>query len=199
MLVGSASATWSGQFSPQYDSDIRGAVAQFWGEGPDWTWWKAQLYQESGLDPQAVSAVGARGLAQFMPATWADVTRDLHWGNVSPHSPRHAIYGGAYYMRRLQLSWSSKRSVLERQKVAQASYNAGTGNIIKAQDACHGTLLWEQIAPCLGAITGPDNARQTIDYVTRIAGWQAQMRAAIPVAILIDPAALTHRGYASRP
>ena len=29
----------------------------------------AQVHQESGWNPQAVSRVGARGLAQFMPAT----------------------------------------------------------------------------------------------------------------------------------
>lgn len=38
----------------------------------------AQLYQESSCDPQAVSAVGAEGMAQFMPATakwWCDLNR----------------------------------------------------------------------------------------------------------------------------
>ncbi|HVI92342.1 MAG TPA: transglycosylase SLT domain-containing protein [Dongiaceae bacterium] len=171
----SPSPSSSAAFSPQYDSDIRGAVAQFWPEGPDWTWWKAQLYQESRLDPQAMSPVGARGLAQTMPATWAEITRQLHWGNVSPHSPRHAIYGGAYYMRRMQLAWTSRRTIEERQKLAQASYNAGTGHIIEAQDACHGALTWDRIWPCLAQVTGQENAQQTIDYVTRIAAWRRQI------------------------
>jgi len=122
-----------------------------------------------------MSPVGARGLAQTMPATWAEITRQLHWGNVSPHSPRHSIYGGAFYMRRMQLAWTFKRTIEERQKLAQASYNAGTGHIIEAQDACHGALAWDEIKACLAQITGAANAQQTIDYVTRIADWRRQI------------------------
>lgn len=122
-----------------------------------------------------MSPVGARGLAQVMPATWDEITKQLHWGSVSPHSPRHAIYGGAFYMRRMQLAWTSRRSVDERQKLAEASYNAGTGHILEAQAACGGALAWDRIWPCLASITGADNAHQTIDYVERIAEWRRQI------------------------
>jgi len=110
-----------------------------------------------------------------MPATWAEVTKQLGWGNVSPHSPRHAIYAGAFYMRRMQQIWSSRRSAEERQQLAEASYNTGPGHVLQAQAACQGALLWANILPCLASITGADNARQTIDYVTRIADWRRQI------------------------
>lgn len=53
--------------------------------GVDWRLLKAQYYQESHLKPNAVSPVGAAGVAQFMPATWRQISRELGYGNVSPH------------------------------------------------------------------------------------------------------------------
>ena len=173
-------ACWPGpssaaDFTRRYDDDIRAAVRKFWGGAPDWTWWKAQLYQESRLDPAAESAVGAAGLAQIMPATWADISRQLGYGGVSPHVAKFAIAGGAYYMGQLRRIWTADRSLMERHRLAQASYNAGTGHILDAQEACHEARLWDDIKPCLASVTGAENARQTIDYVDRIAGWQAEM------------------------
>jgi membrane-bound lytic murein transglycosylase F len=78
-------------------------------------------------------------------------------------------------MAELRDVWTADRSLMEKHRLAQASYNAGTGHILQAQDACHGAKLWGEIAPCLILITGSNNARQTIDYVERIAGWQREM------------------------
>jgi membrane-bound lytic murein transglycosylase MltF len=149
-------------------------VHRYWAGAPDWLWWKAQLYQESRLDSTAESQVGAAGLAQFMPATWADVSRQLGWNGVSPHVAKYAIEAGAYYMAQLRRVWITDRPLMEKHRLAQASYNAGTGHILAAQEQCRGHL-WDDIAPCLAAITGPDNARQTIDYVEKIARWHDEM------------------------
>jgi soluble lytic murein transglycosylase-like protein len=175
-------------------------VHKYWAGGPDWTWWKAQLFQESRLDPGAESGVGAAGLAQFMPATWADVSHQLGWGGVSPHVAKYAIEAGAYYMAQLRRVWIEDRSLMEKHRLAQASYNAGTGSILDAQRRCRGRL-WTDIAPCLSAVTGPDNAQQTRDYVDRIAYWQGllSVRAQVAPAINIDVSKLPHRGYAERP
>jgi membrane-bound lytic murein transglycosylase MltF len=163
-------------FTNRYDELIRAAVRRYWAGEPDWLWWKAQLYQESRLDPSAISAVGARGLAQFMPATWADVSRQLGWDGVSPHVAKYAISAGAYYMAELRGVWIEDRSLLEKHRLAQAAYNAGTGHVLAAQKLCQGHL-WDEMAPCLAAVTGPDNARQTIDYVNRIAQWHQDLAA----------------------
>lgn len=160
----------------RYDGCIRSAVASWWAAGPDWLWWRAQLWQESRLDPTAESPVGARGLAQFMPGTWADVARAMRWGAVSRDDACLSAEAGAYYMARLQSGWSSPRPQMERHRLAQASYNAGIGNIIGAQRACDGRRDWAEIAPCLPQVTGR-HARETIDYVDRIARWRAQMEA----------------------
>jgi soluble lytic murein transglycosylase-like protein len=162
-------------FTHRYDDDIRSAVRRYWAGEPDWTWWKAQLYQESRLDPDVVSPVGARGLAQFMPATWDDVSHQLGWDGVSPHVAKYAIVAGAYYMAQLRAVWIDDRSLMEKHQLAEAAYNAGTGNILAAQSLCHGHL-WLEIAPCLAAVTGPQNADQTRSYVARVADWQQQLR-----------------------
>jgi soluble lytic murein transglycosylase-like protein len=173
-LAASPSPSWSQQFSARYDSEINVAVARWWPDFPYPYAWKAQLYQESLLNPQAVSPVGARGLAQFMPGTWAEVQRDLGWSNVSPHSERHAIHAGAYYMAKLSRMWSSKRPILDRHWLAQASYNAGAGNILKAQKACGGASRYHAVIACLPRITG-HHARETTVYTQRINRWEGEM------------------------
>ncbi|MFW1503697.1 transglycosylase SLT domain-containing protein, partial [Vibrio parahaemolyticus] len=88
---------------------------------------KAQLYQESLLDPQAVSYVGAAGLGQFMPATWAEVSAQLGFDEVSVHSPVHNIEAAAYYMAGRLNVWKSPRPMSDRLSLAWAFYNAGCG------------------------------------------------------------------------
>lgn len=58
----------------------------------------AQLRQESGWNPKAISPVGAQGLAQFMPATWAAHGVDGNGdGIVNVWDPRDAIPSAAGY------------------------------------------------------------------------------------------------------
>ena len=117
--------------------------------------------------------MGARGLAQFMPGTWDDVTRHLGFAGT-PHEDM-AIEAGAYYMAKLRHTWRRNRDGAERQPLAQASYNAGTGNILKAQALCGDAKLWSAISTCLHLVTGEKNAHETRTYVERIARWRKQM------------------------
>ncbi len=178
MVVGCTPAQAGPVFPDRYDNRIQSAVKAYWPDYPAWTDWKAQLYQESRLDPAAVSPVGAAGLAQFMPGTWADITRQLRLVAVSPHADI-AIDAGAYYMAKLRQVWRRDREPIDRQPLAQASYNAGAGNVIKAQAHCGGARLWAGIAPCLGRVTGAKNAHETTTYVARIAYWRAMMVAGL--------------------
>jgi soluble lytic murein transglycosylase-like protein len=176
-LMGCAAANAGTLYPSRYDGEIASAVKTYWPDYPRPASWKAQLYQESRLDPRAVSPVGAAGLAQFMPGTWDQITRELRLGAVSPHAPI-AIKAGAYYMARLRHIWRAGRDPSDRQPLAQASYNAGAGNILKAQQTCGGARLWAAIAPCLGHVTGR-HAAETRTYVERIARYQAQMEAGL--------------------
>jgi len=174
-LAGCASAHAGPVFPSRYDAQIRSAVEQYWPDHPDWLAWRAQLYQESRLRPDAVSAVGAAGLAQIMPDTWQQVARELRLPpGASPHQDI-AIQAGAYYMARLRRVWSSPRTSQQRHELAQASYNAGAGNIIRAQSRCGG-ITWSEISPCLVQVTGR-YAAETLGYVAAIARWRAAMAA----------------------
>lgn len=162
--------------SDRYDRQIGEAVEKYWPDYPFPTSWKAQLYQESRLDPAAVSPVGAAGLAQFMPATWRQVVRELRLPpGVSPHHEL-AITAGAYYMARLRRQWSAPRPADDRQRLAQASYNGGIGNMLAAQRLCGDPPLYADIIRCLPQVTGR-HARETIGYVPAIARWRRLIEA----------------------
>lgn len=176
LLVGLAlafSLVWScpadAGVTKRYDRLIKSAVRQWWPrhEYARWEWLKAQYYAESALKADAVSPVGAAGLAQFMPATWAEVSGQLGLGRVSPHIARYSIEAGAYYMARLRLGWSSPRPELDRWDLARASYNAGFGNILKAQKKAGGAVLYADIIAHLPEVTG-HHSKETITYVERI-------------------------------
>ncbi len=176
MLVGCGSAQAS-SFPTRYDAQIRASVERWWPDHPDWIAWRAQLFQESRLNPLAVSPAGAAGLAQFMPGTWRDMVRHMRLPpGVSPHS-EIAIDAGAFYMARLRRTWSAPRPSQERHFLAQASYNAGPGNIINAQMLCGGARDWVDIAPCLSRVTGPRHSAETIGYVASIIRWRVRMMA----------------------
>lgn len=87
----------------------------------------AQGYQESGLNQNARSPVGAIGVMQVMPATGAE----MKVGNIRILEPN--IHAGTKYMDQLMTKFFSdaKFSEAARPLFAFASYNAGPGNIAK--------------------------------------------------------------------
>lgn len=130
-----------------FDDSFRNATARFMPKYR-WHWSKAQCYQESLLVPRAVSHAGAMGICQFMPGTWREVSERLGL-NASVYNAKANILASSYYMGQLDRQWSSPRPDLDRLKLAQASYNAGLGTILKAQKACEGKNRWHEIRVCI--------------------------------------------------
>ena len=160
------------------------AVLRYWPDYPQPLAYKAQLYQESRLDPAARSLVGAQGIAQFMPATWREVMPQLRMGTASAYDVAPAIYGGALYMaqQRRFPDWRDWPEP-ERHRMAQAAYNAGAGNIRRALRLCAtggDEARWARVALCLSDVTG-DHAAETITYVARIAQWQRMLEGRGPM------------------
>ena len=157
VFLGTGDAT-AGRIPSTYDREIAAAWAEFL-PGEDWRWGKAQFYQESRLDPTAVSPVGAAGIGQFMPGTWRDVPAAIRLGIADRRIAEPSIRAGAWYMARLKAGWKAPRTIASRRRLALASYNAGMGNLIKAQNLCRGPAEYEPIVRCLPDVTGPKNAR----------------------------------------
>jgi membrane-bound lytic murein transglycosylase F len=113
------------------------------------------------------------GIMQIMPGTWREETERL--GIIaSPFNPKVNIRVGVFYMKRMVRFWKAPRPDIERLYLAFASYNAGAGNILKAQTRCKGMPLWSDIAPCLQDVTGR-HSKETITYVGRINRWFKQL------------------------
>lgn len=100
----------------RYDSLI-----QFYAEenNIDWRLLKAQIKAESNFDSTAVSSCGAKGLAQFMPATWKE------WGVGSEFDSESSIMAQSRYMLYLLKRYNYNKVY------ALAAYNWGLGNVDK--------------------------------------------------------------------
>jgi len=121
----------------RYDS-----LFQFYGEqnGVNWRLLKAQVKQESNFNPNALSKVGAEGLAQFMPQTFREWALKLKIQHPDPCDPEHSIQCQAAYMK-----WLFDRLDGNMDRVLGA-YNYGIGHELKRDP-------WPQ---------------ETIDYVRKI-------------------------------
>ncbi len=162
-----------------YDAMIADAMRRHLGAW-DWRWLKAQLFQESKFDPNAVnSRSGAKGLAQFMDPTWGDMLVNVPGmpKTATPFDARWAIEAAAWYMAKLRSIWRADRSEDDRRRLAQASYNAGIGNVARAQREAKGALGYAAIISCLPKVTGDDNAAETRLYVEQIERWYGQLLA----------------------
>ncbi|MCG6494994.1 bifunctional lytic transglycosylase/C40 family peptidase [Kitasatospora sp. A2-31] len=90
----------------------------------------AQLYQESGFDPGARSPVGAQGMAQFMPATWATYGTDgNNDGRKDVWDPFDAIASAATFDCALAKDVAGVPG--DRQANVLAAYNAGPYAVTK--------------------------------------------------------------------
>ncbi|MCI3271996.1 C40 family peptidase [Streptomyces cylindrosporus] len=90
----------------------------------------AQLYQESGFNPNAKSAAAAEGIAQFIPGTWATHGIDGNGDGVkNVWDPQDAIPSAASYDCKLASYVKDVPGNLTENMLA--SYNAGAYAVIK--------------------------------------------------------------------
>ncbi|MFD6468794.1 C40 family peptidase [Streptomyces goshikiensis] len=90
----------------------------------------AQLYTESGFNPDAVSPVGALGIAQFMPGTWAEHGQDGDGDGIKDiRNPADAIAAQAKYD--CTLAKEVKDVPGDSTELMLAAYNAGGGAVIR--------------------------------------------------------------------
>ncbi len=166
-----ASAKYS---QSKYDAKIKAA----WRRNlPEYHWglgW-AQLWQESRLNPNATSPVGAAGVGQFMPGTWRDMQkRNIVPDGVSVRNVHYNIHASASYMRIQLNGWQRQgRTQGDLYDLGLAGYNAGRGHLYKSQRLCDGAMSYSGIIACLPDVTG-EHSKETIDYVEKIHHWYTQ-------------------------
>lgn len=153
----------------RYDDLIKSA-ANLYLPTTDWRLYKAQLWQESRLNPDAVSPAGAAGVAQFMAPTWKEWSAKAGFPEADRFHPEPSIFTGAMYMQHLIKSWSRGRPEMDRHCLAMASYNAGLGSILKAQKAAGDPAGYAEIISGLESVT-KHHSKETIQYVQKILGF----------------------------
>jgi soluble lytic murein transglycosylase-like protein len=105
---------------------------------------KAQGIAESMLAPDAQSWCGAKGIMQIMPGTFKDICRENSWIK-SIDDPEQNIASGISYDQKLYLMWSGPRPEVDRMAFMLGAYNAGAGNILKAQKLCNLTRIYGRV------------------------------------------------------
>ncbi len=161
----------------EYDDIFKKYSKRYFGPGYDWKIFKAQSMAESSLSPDAVSPVGARGLMQLMPSTFADVqSANPQFENID--DPIWNIAAGIYYDRQIYKAWKEIEEDEEKLSFTFGSYNAGRGTIIKAQGKAKEKSLdhtaWENIT-----VVAPEvpkwRHKETLGYVERIKKFHQKM------------------------
>lgn len=114
----------------QYRAELTRAAHTQWGLNAPIAAMAAQVHQESGWKPQAVSRVGAAGMAQFMPATasWWCERNQLTPQQCQPTNPTWALRALVGYDKYLFDRTPTRYSAHDRLWVALRGYNGGLGH-----------------------------------------------------------------------
>ena len=130
--------------------------------GFDWRLVVAQMYQESGFNPNAVSFAGAQGLLQVLPRTAREVGEDP----TLLADPAVGIRAGVRYME-----WTRERfpnlPIGEQLKFALAAYNAGAGHVqdgrrLARRLGLDGSLWFDNVEHAMLKLAEPEHARASV-------------------------------------
>ena len=154
----------------RYDDTFRKYSKRYFGVGFDWRIFKAQAMAESEMNPNARSWVGARGLMQLMPSTYAAIqSRAPSFGSID--DPEWNIAAGIAHNRGLWRRWERDSIHTDRREFMFASYNAGEGTILNAQRACVAKSLdrraWKSVETVAPEVPRW-RYRETLGYVRKI-------------------------------
>jgi membrane-bound lytic murein transglycosylase MltF len=131
----------------------------------DWLLMAAQGYQESQLDHDRRSAVGAIGVMQIMPATG----RELAVGDIHQLEPN--IHGGVKYMRRMIDRYFDDPAIAPTDRVlfSFAAYNAGPGRVRALRAEARATGLDPNVwFDNVERVAARRVGRETVQYVGNI-------------------------------
>lgn len=188
MLVLTARPAWATAPVPAgaavWRTELTRIAHSTWGLDAPVATFAAQIHQESGWHPQAVSRVGAAGMAQFMPATaqwWCTFNR-LSATDCQPRNPAWAMRALVGYDR-----WLFQRvhgqSDFDRMWASLRAYNGGLGHWQNEARLAQSAQRIAIDAACGRASRAPVHCPENLGYPHRIlqvlqpryAGWGRTM------------------------
>jgi len=125
----------------------------------------AQGYQESLLDQNAISHVGAIGVMQIMPATGEEMAT----GDITKVEPN--IHAGVKYMNFMRNQFFADQPMDDRNKLlfSFAAYNAGPSRVLKLQREAEkrglNPYVWFNNVE---VIAGERIGEETVTYISNI-------------------------------
>ncbi len=144
----------------------------------------AQLYSESRFDPNAVSPVGAQGIAQVMPDTWAAHGVDANGDGVAnPFDPVDGIFTMAAYDCAVAADVASVPGDPTTNMLA--AYNAGPGAVLKYQGVppyAETQAYVQRIMSLAGQFAAPVTAAGPSSDLRRFPNGQIPLPALCPIA-----------------
>lgn len=159
------------QAAQQYRALLVRTAHAVWGLDAPVAVFAAQIHQESAWNAQAISRVGAQGLAQFMPATATWIAGvDPALAARQPFSPAWALRALVTYDRWLYERTPARYAPKDRMWVALRGYNGGLGHW-QAEAAASGAARPTRVqvdAACGRAKRAPVHCRENLDYPHRI-------------------------------
>ena len=115
-----------------YEFHFRSAGNQF---GWNWRLLAALAKQESSLNPNARSRVGARGLLQIMPATGREIASDLGLTSWNLTNPAQSIQMGAFYLAKMRTHTRPyAKNYRDNIRLSLCAYNAGPTAVTRYRD-----------------------------------------------------------------
>lgn len=177
MFVCAATALAAAQVIPRqaiaHKANLTRIAHAEWGLDAPVASFAAQIQQESGWNPQAVSRVGAQGMAQFMPATaqWWCSKNKLSAIDCQPSNPVWAMRSLVQYDR-----WLYQRiqalNHCHRMAYALSAYNGGLGWVYRDQQHASGLGLdprrYFSVVERVNAGRSAANFTENRDYPRRI-------------------------------
>ncbi|MEA3245864.1 MAG: transglycosylase SLT domain-containing protein [Gemmatimonadota bacterium] len=169
-LVRASTARDAARGAARFDPIFRKYSKRYFGIAFDWRRFKAQAMAESNLDTAAVSWVGARGLMQLMPSTFAAIrSARPEYRNID--DPEWNVAAGIAHDRGMWKLWPPELPDSERVRFMFGAYNAGEGPITRANATAAARKLapntWSSIEAVAPSVPRW-RYRETLGYVRRI-------------------------------
>lgn len=171
----------------RYRLELTRAAHSQWGLGAPIATFAAQVHTESAWQPQAISRVGAAGLAQFMPATaqWWCRVNAMPVAQCQPTNPTWALRALVGYDKHLYDRTPAYYPPHARLWVTLRAYNGGLAHWYAEAQVAASTLLPSRQLPdaarvdsaCGRAKRHPMHCPENLAYPQRIMALQARYAA----------------------